>query len=108
MTYQDQINFNTWLTDKAHERGLSIGLKNDPDQALELHSYFDWALTEDCYVDGWCDQMSIFINEGKAVFQAEYTDTNVTTEQFCPQSNTLQFSGILKDRNLDAVFTSCT
>ena len=107
LTYQDQINFNKWLADEAHERGLLIGLKNDPDQASELHSSFDWALTEDCYVDGWCEDMSIFINEGKAVFQTEYTDTGVTTEDFCPQSKTLQFSGILKDRELDAAFTAC-
>jgi hypothetical protein len=31
LTYEDQLRYNIWLADKAHERGLSIGLKNDMD-----------------------------------------------------------------------------
>ena len=108
LTYDDQLKFNIWLANKAHERGLSIGLKNDDEQVKDLIKYFDWALTEDCFVDEFCREFEPFIKNGKAVFQAEYTDTNVTTDEFCPQSKTLQFSGILKDRELDATFTSCS
>ena len=107
LTYEDQLKFNIWLANKAHERGLSIGLKNNDEQVKDLIKYFDWALTEDCFVDEFCSEFEPFIKNGKAVFQAEYTDTDVTTDEFCPQSKTLQFSGILKDRELDAAFTSC-
>jgi len=31
-----QLKYNRWLADEAHARGLSIGLKNDPDQAVDL------------------------------------------------------------------------
>jgi hypothetical protein len=31
LTVQDQLQFNIWLANEAHARGLSIGLKNDLD-----------------------------------------------------------------------------
>ena len=51
---KDQLRFNKWLASEAHERGLSIGLKNDADQADQLVGDFDWALTEDCFAEGGC------------------------------------------------------
>jgi hypothetical protein len=107
LTAQDQLTYNIWLADEAHARGLSIGLKNDPDQVAELLPYFDWALTEDCFDQGWCDQLTPFVTAGKAVFAAEYTDTGMTTGQFCPQANALNFNGILKHRELDAWRQAC-
>lgn len=103
----DQLNFNRWLAQEAHSRGLSIGLKNDPDQAAELVSDFDWALTEDCFDQGWCEQMSVFIAAGKAVFAVEYTDTRITLDEFCPQALDQNFSAMLKHRDLDAYQSAC-
>jgi hypothetical protein len=45
MTYEDQLRFNRWLASEAHALGLSIGLKNHPEQVPDLVSDFDWALT---------------------------------------------------------------
>jgi hypothetical protein len=107
LTYQDQLKFNIWLSREAHARGLSIGLKNDSDQVADLLPYFDWALTEDCFDQGWCTDMSPFIRNGKPVFAAEYTDTGITLGDICPQAEKLQFSPILKHRNLDAFRRVC-
>ncbi len=107
LTYQDQITYNMWLANQAHLRGLSIGLKNDADQVTDLLPYFDWALTEDCFDQSWCSQVVPFINVGKPVFTAEYTDTGITTDQFCPQANSMNFNAILKHRNLDAWRQAC-
>jgi hypothetical protein len=107
LTYQDQLHFNIWLANEAHTRGLGIGLKNDDTQVDDLLSYFDWALTEDCYDQGWCDKMSPFIVAGKPVFMAEYTDTGVTLSEFCPLAATLQFNPVLKNRILDAWRETC-
>jgi endo-alpha-1,4-polygalactosaminidase (GH114 family) len=107
LTYEDQLAFNTWLAKEAHNRGLSIGLKNDADQVADLLPYFDWALSEDCFSEGWCEQMQPFIKAGKPVFAAEYTDTSITFEDFCPQAKAWKFSGILKNRDLDAFMESC-
>ena len=107
LSYQDQLTYNIWLANEAHARGLSIGLKNDGDQVGDLLTHFDWALTEDCFADEWCGDMSPFIAAGKAVFAAEYTDTGITLGDFCPQAATMQFSAILKHRNLDAWRQAC-
>ncbi len=107
LSANDQLNFNRWLAEEAHARGLSIGLKNDPDQAAELVDYFDWALTEDCFDQDWCEQMSPFIEAGKAVFAVEYTDTGITLDDFCPRALDLSFSSMLKNRDLDAWRSAC-
>jgi hypothetical protein len=107
LTYQDQLAYNRWFAAEAHARGLPIGLKNDADQVADLLPYFDWALTEDCFDQGWCDQVVPFVNAGKAVFAAEYTDTGMTLARFCPQANALNFNAILKHRDLDAWRQAC-
>ncbi len=107
LSYQDQLTYNIWLAQEAHARGLSIGTKNDGDQTADLLPYFDWALTEDCFADEWCDDVTPFIAAGKAVFAAEYTDTGITLDDFCPQAQALGFSAILKHRDLDSWRRAC-
>jgi len=107
LTDEDQLNYNIWLANQAHARGLSIGLKNDPDQVDDLLPYFDYALTEDCFAEGWCEEMQPFITAGKPVFAAEYTDMGLTSNQFCSHARKMNFSAILKNRNLDAWQESC-
>ncbi len=106
----DQERFLRWLAAEAHARGLSIGLKNDPELVPSLVEDFDWALTEDCYVDGWCEEMTPFIAAGKPVFMAEYTD-QLSRSRFaiavCPFAAGLGFSAILKGRDLDATRVAC-
>jgi len=107
LTYQDQIVYNIWLADEAHARGLSIGFKNDPEQAGDLLPYYDWALTEDCFDQGWCDQVAPFVAAGKAVFAAEHTDTGASLERLCPEASTMNINAILKNRELDAWRQAC-
>jgi len=107
LTYEDQLSYNLWLAQEAHARGLSIGLKNDPEHVVDLLPYFDWALTEDCFAEGWCEDVSPFIQTGKPVLAAEYTDTGVILEQLCPEAARLGFNLILKNRDLDPWRQSC-
>jgi len=107
LTYEDQLKYNRWLVEQAHARGLSIGLKNDGDQAADLVNDFDWALTEDCFNQNWCDQMKPFIQQGKAVFTAEYGDTGITLDDFCLRAKEMKFSAIFKNRGLDAFRKTC-
>lgn len=103
----DQLIFNRWTADQAHARGLAIGQKNVPELTPELIDSFDFAITEDCLADDWCDQMQPYIDAGKAVFAAEYTDRDMTLAEICPRFDALRFSGILKHRELDAWRESC-
>jgi hypothetical protein len=107
LTYEDQLRYNLWLANEAHARGLSLGLKNDPDQVEDLLHSFDWALTEDCFADKWCDRVLPFIRAGKAVFVAEYTDTGIALDDFCSQAEKIGLSAILKHRELDAYREAC-
>lgn len=107
ISYGDQLAFNQWLSEQAHKRGLAIGLKNDPEQVNELLPFFDFAVVEDCAVHGECGMYLPFIQQGKAVFQIEYTDQFKSASQFCLQTQANKFSGLLKNRWLDAIVYFC-
>ncbi|MCZ4280714.1 endo alpha-1,4 polygalactosaminidase [Kiloniella laminariae] len=100
---QDQLAYSIWLAEEAHRRGLSIGQKNAPDLARNLVSHFDWALTEDCFVEGWCQEMSPYPKTGKTFFAAEYTDRLQTISRYCQEATQTGISLILKDRELTRI-----
>jgi hypothetical protein len=104
LSYQDQLNYNIWLANEAHARGLSIALKNDLGQVNNLLPYFDWALNEECFQYNECEQLLPFINAGKGVFGVEY---ELDTSEFCPQANAWNFSWLKKKWDLDAWRQSC-
>ncbi|HEU4325230.1 MAG TPA: endo alpha-1,4 polygalactosaminidase [Roseiflexaceae bacterium] len=107
LTAADQLAYVRWLAGEAHARGLSIGLKNSPELAADLLPDLDWALTESCFAQGWCEEMRPFLDAGKAVFAAEYTDSGMTTARFCEEARHLGISAILKHRDLDAYRETC-
>jgi hypothetical protein len=104
ITAADQINFNTFMANAAHARGLSVGLKNDLDQVAQLQPVFDWALDEQCNEYGECGDLSPFVTAGKAVFGVEYSGS---ASSFCPRMVTSKYSWLLKDLDLDAQVTQC-
>lgn len=107
LTYADQLAYNRWLANEAHQRGLGIGLKNDPDQVGDLLSDFDWATTESCFHESWCDLYTPFIAAGKPVFAIEYTDDDTQLNDFCDRAAALSIEAILKNRKLDAWRATC-
>ena len=104
LTSNDQAAYNIFLASQAHARGLSIGLKNDLEQIPDLVSFFDWALSEQCFQYKECRFLQSFIEAGKPVFVIEY---HLTPEEFCFQSRTMQFSALQKNLELDAFRFSC-
>lgn len=95
----DQLDYNKFLAAQAHARGLSIGLKNDLDQATSLEPYFDWALNEQCKEYSECNSLTSFISAGKAVFNTEYSGS---ASSLCPYMVGIKFSSLLKSLSLDA------
>ncbi|MEW6250277.1 MAG: endo alpha-1,4 polygalactosaminidase [Planctomycetota bacterium] len=71
-TAADQLEFNRFIANAAHARGLCVGLKNDLDQVPQLVAYFDFSVNEQCHEFGECDGLLPFIAAGKPVFNAEY------------------------------------
>ncbi|MBL4686229.1 MAG: endo alpha-1,4 polygalactosaminidase [Nannocystaceae bacterium] len=112
LTGEDQLDYNRWLAQEAHSRGLSVGLKNDLDQLEALAGDFDWALNEECMQFEECALLQApFIAAGKAVFHVEYVDENdqgaALAEQICNNANELQFSTIVKQWDLGPFGIPC-
>lgn len=104
LSAQDQIDFNIWLAESAHARGLSIGLKNDLDQVAQLEPWFDWALNEQCVQYNECDLLTPFVEAGKAVFGVEYSGD---PEEICAVTNALDFDWLIKPLHLGATRQAC-
>jgi hypothetical protein len=104
LTSADQLRFNRFLARAAHARGLSVGLKNDLDQAATLEPDFDWALNEQCFQYRECDRLQPFVRAGKAVFVAEY---ELDTASFCSQARGAGVMAMRKRLALDAWRETC-
>ena len=107
LTYADQLAYAQWLADEAHARGLAIGLKNAPDMVTDSLSFFDFAITEDAFYYDWIEEMLPFIEAGKPVFAAEYTDMNVDFNAACNWGRQHNVSFIMKNRILTAFRVTC-
>jgi hypothetical protein len=100
----DQLAFNLWLATAAHERGLSIGLKNDLGQVPDLVDAFDWVLVEQCVEFDECGGVEHFVSAGKAAFAAEYGGPSLAACDAAAQSS---LSLIFKDLELSAATVVC-
>jgi endo-alpha-1,4-polygalactosaminidase (GH114 family) len=107
LSYQNQLAYANWLAEAAHGRGLAIGLKNAPGMVADSISFFDFAITEDAFYYGWVAKMLPFINAGKPVFAAEYTDMDVDFPAACAWGAEHNVSFIQKNRILTAFRITC-
>ena len=99
LTAADQLRFNRWVAKQVHRRGMSVALKNDPEQASKLVRQFDFAVVEQCFQYHECGRFSPFVRRGKAVFVAEY---ETAPARFCARAAGLRFSAIRKSYDLFA------
>lgn len=103
----DQLQFIAWIANEARRRGLAVGINNNPEQALQLMPYFDWALAESCFSGGWCATLRPVIEAGKPVVVIEYTEDQATQKAMCRQASALRVSLMMKKRELDAFRQDC-
>jgi hypothetical protein len=99
LTAADQLRFNRWVARQVHRRGMSVALKNDPEQARKLAGRFDFAVVEQCFQFHECGRFSPFVSAGKAVFEAEY---EIAPSAYCDRATALGFSAIRKSFDLTA------
>ena len=104
LTAANQLTYDEWLASAAHGLGLSIALKSDTNQILQLEPYFDYALDEECIEYSECNLLTPFIKAGKAVFEDEYA---LNPNQFCAQLNALGFMAMQKSLELEAWSAPC-
>lgn len=104
LTADDQLAFNRMLARLAHERGLTVGLKNDLDQVAELAADFDFAVNESCAGYDECDVLEAFTAQGKPVLHVEY---DLELDEFCEVTGPMGLRSIRKPLDLTAGFEAC-
>jgi hypothetical protein len=104
LTAQDQINYNIWLAQTAHSKGLGIALKNDLDQIPQLVQHFDFIINEQCNQYNECAALNPFRDAGKAVLIAEYERT---AAQVCTSNNSAGYRTLIKRLDLDYWHQTC-
>ena len=108
LTAAEQLDYNRFLADEAHNRGLSVGLKNDLDQLTELEPWFDWALNEECVAYNECGRLKTFTKADKAVFHTEYVDDWSDAEDLADEvCGTGDLSTLVKTWDLGPEFLAC-
>jgi hypothetical protein len=103
LTAEDQLAYNRWLADQAHLLGLAVGLKNDPEQIIELEPWFDFVILESCFKQGWCELAKAFVEAEKPVFDIEYSESVFN----CDEASELSIVLIRKNRELDEFIEVC-
>jgi len=111
LSENDQLDFNRFLAVEAHDRGLSVGLKNAVELAHTLEPDFDWTLNESCMEWDECRTLHPFIEAGKAVFHTEYVDDRSDGADLatavCGHPDIADFSTLIKTWDLDAWLLDC-
>ena len=103
LTSENQLAYNRAVAELAHERGLSVGLKNDLDQIPQLAGDFDFAVNEECVLYKECGRYAPFTLAGKAVLHVEYEGEL----DFCDESARLGLSSMIKPLDLGAARQAC-
>lgn len=116
-TQLDTVNYLTFLSTEAANRGLSIGLKNSLEvMAASVVGLVQYSINEACSQYTECNVLAPFILTGKPVFNVEYpkgetiSTSNVSNKLRIKSCNDPLASGlskIIKNRNLDDWMQSC-
>lgn len=106
LTGDDQLDYNRFLADQAHRRGLAVSLKNNLDQVEALVDYVDFAVNESCHQWQECQRLQPFVDAGKPVLHIDYQygDQPQGRANHCQHMNNLGFLGLSLPRALDDSF----
>lgn len=98
----DEQTYLRMLIELAHQRGLSVGLKNALDLLPQIGPEVDFAVNEECQQFNECERYDAFVASGKAVLNIEYRGT---LAQVCrPRTG---FTIVLAPANLDGPLQQC-
>jgi hypothetical protein len=104
LTRQDQLDFDGFLANAAHARGLSAGLSGDFELGSELADSFDWALAIGCVARMDCGALAPFKTRDKAVFDLE---TEGQHDAVCAAAAQQAIVTVMKHSGFDAWRSPC-
>lgn len=97
LTKKDQLAFNKRIANEAHKRNLTVALKNAVELADKLVDYYDLTLNEECHVNKECDELDVFTEQDKPIFNAEYK----LTSRLCSKALSKNIRTLILPRELD-------
>ena len=109
LSADNQLAYNKFIANEARKRGLSVGLKNDLNQIVELEPYFDFSINEQCNIYNECDKLTPFIEANKPIFNIEYhkkyiENNNNERDNLCSDTKALKIQTLILPLLLDASF----
>ena len=109
LSSDEQLGYNKFIANEARKRGLSVALKNDLSQVIELEPYFDFSINEECNIYNECDVLQTFINANKPVLNAEYDASYVKSDNnqrdsLCQSAKSSHFQTLILPLELDDSF----
>jgi hypothetical protein len=108
LTYKEQLAYDSWVAKAAHTRGLIADQKGDSGQVKDLVKVFDFAVVEQCYMQGWCKQFDVYTNANRLVVDVEYyADQQRFLNGNCPEAKENHDTAILKKLQLTAWILTC-
>jgi endo-alpha-1,4-polygalactosaminidase (GH114 family) len=110
LTASEQLTYDEWVATQAHDLGLTVDQKNDNNQIKDLVNYFDFGVDEQCFVQGWCKQLTAYTNNNRLVVDIEYTNQMTRTrflDKVCPSDANYKLTPILKKLELTAWIVTC-
>ncbi|KIY98677.1 hypothetical protein MNEG_9286 [Monoraphidium neglectum] len=110
LTAADQISYNTFLANAAHNLGLSVGLMNDLDQIGQLLPSFDFFVNEECMKYSECGLYKPAKLANLPVWQVEYGSSSTGTTFFqtvCKCQSTWGVKSIYKYTSINTFRLEC-
>lgn len=89
-----------FLAGEAASRGLATGLKNALELIPDVVDVVQFAVNEQCHEFGECDKYKPFTEQGKAVFNIEYSAQ-------CGDVDGVKMSSVKKDLDLNSLGGQC-
>lgn len=116
LTENDAVDYVTFLSNAAHERGMASGLKNGGEIIDRVIDIVDFCVNEECAIpeNDECDTFHAFIDAGKPVFHIEYPEgapnrppSQQVINQLCNANGSDGFSTVLKGVDLEDWLIQC-
>jgi hypothetical protein len=108
LTYAEQLAYDTWVAREAHALGLTVAQKGDNGQVADLSKVYDFAVVEQCFVQGWCGSFTRYTNRNALVVDVEYGLPQPRfLKKTCPSDARYRETAILKHLSLNAWIVTC-
>jgi len=107
LTADDAVAAWEWVAREAHARGLAVGQKNAPSLTPRLVGLADFAVTEQCLEQGWCDDVGAYVAAGKPVLAIEYVEDGATLGRWCEAAGVARLSLLVTTLDLPGTGARC-